>query len=73
MGAYLSKQEEFIDKRQDERYQSWFTDYEKYKEYVLPVKKVQSADGHRWRVILKEHLRDKAFEGKKVNSTVEDG
>ncbi len=32
LGAYLSKQEEFIDKRQDERYQSWFTDYEKYKE-----------------------------------------
>ncbi|RKI30980.1 ATP-binding cassette domain-containing protein [bacterium 1xD8-6] len=48
-------------------------DYEKYKEYVLPVKKVQSADGHKWRVILEEHFKDKAFEGKKVDSTVEDG
>lgn len=48
-------------------------EYEKYKEHVLPVKKIQNAGGHKWRVISGEHSGDKTFEGKMVDSTVEDG
>ena len=48
-------------------------EYEKHKEHVLPVKKIQNADGHKWRVILEGHTEDNTFEGKMADSTVEDG
>lgn len=48
-------------------------DYEKYKEHVVLVKKIQNAGVRKWRVISEEHFEDEIFEEKKVDSTVEDG
>lgn len=48
-------------------------EYEKYKEHVILVKKIQNAGVRKWRVISEEHFEDKVFEEKKVDSTVEDG
>lgn len=48
-------------------------DYERYQGSILPVKKIQNASGHKWRVISEECAKEQTFEGKKVDSTVEDG
>lgn len=71
LGKYTPSQ--LAEEAEGKVYEITEEEYEKYKDRVMLVKKIQNAGVRKWRVISEEHFEDKIFEEKKVDATVEDG